>query len=105
MLTNETENAFKIIFCEYKRLRKAGFTKEDSLVFKDSSIYEIPAFSEWLRPDIDSAIMELKTAGFIKLNILDDVSLTSEGIIYMENKPREFFNNLSGLFDLFSIFV
>lgn len=103
-LTKDTEKAFKIIYCEYRRLRKAGFTKEDSRLFK-GGVRNISAFADWLRPDVDSAVRELRSAGFLKDNILGDVTITDEGIIYMENKPREFFNELSGLFDLISLFV
>lgn len=103
-LTRDSEKAFKIIFCEYKRLRKAGFTKDDSRQFKSGSIYKIDAFSNWLRPDIDSALREIESAGFIKENIIGDITISNEGIKYMEDKPKEFFGELSGLFDLVSLF-
>lgn len=104
-LTKDSEKAFKIIYCEYKRLRKAGFSKSDARQFEDGSIYKISAFSEWLRPDIKSAIEELESANFISENILGDITITDCGIKYMEDKPREFFNDLSGLFNLVSLFL
>lgn len=104
-LTKDTEKVFKIIYCEYRRLRKAGFTKQDSREFEYAKLPKIPAFSNWLKPDIDTAIEELQSSGYIKKNILDDIVITDEGIKYMENKPKEFFGDLSNLFDLVSIFV
>lgn len=100
-LTKDTEKAFKIIFCEYKSLRKKGFTKDDSRVFKNIS--DISAFSSWLSPDIDSAINELLSCKYISKNILGVIKITDEGLKYMENKPREFFNDISKLFDLIAI--
>lgn len=102
-LSRDTEKAFKILFCEYKRRRKTGESKSDSLCFEDYSYYKISAFSSWLRSDIDSAIQELNRVGFLRLDILDNVFLTEKGIIYMEEKPIKFFNDLIGIFDISSI--
>lgn len=54
-LSSETLMAFKIIYCEYKRRRSVGFTKPDSIKFKDGEIYQIAAFKKWLQPDVDYA--------------------------------------------------
>lgn len=102
-LTKDTEKAFKIIYCEYKSLRKKGFTKPDSAKFKD--IKDISAFSDWLSPDINASIDELRKEKYIKENILGHVTITDEGIKYMENKPKEFFNDISSLFNIASLFV
>lgn len=102
-LTKETEKAFKIIFCEYKRLRKAGFTKEDSLTFEDEVLYNLPAFSDWLKPDINCAIKELCSSDFLQENIWGEIPITSSGIKYMEEMPQNFFKELSNLFDLVAI--
>lgn len=104
-LTKDTEKAFKIIYCEYRRLRKSGFAKQDAQKFDDGKIPEISAFSNWLAPDIDSAIKELKSSDYLKEDIIGDITITDEGIKYMENKPKEFFNDLSALFDLASLFL
>lgn len=101
-LTKDTEKAFKIIFCEYKSSRKKGFTKDDSRVFKN--INDISAFSSWLNPDINSAINELLSCKYISKNILGVIKITDEGLKYMENKPKEFFEDVSKLFNLVTIF-
>ena len=103
--SSETLMAFKIIYCEYKRRRSVGFTKPDSIKFKDGEIYQIAAFKKWLQPDVDYAIHELVTVKYLKKNILGDIQLTEAGIAYMQNKPRQFFEDLSKLFDLASIFI
>ena len=104
-LSNETLIAFKIIYCEYKRRRSVGFTKSDSIKFEDGEIYQITAFKKWLRPDINYAVRELESAKYLKENILGDIQLTETGIAYMKNKPHQFFEDLSKLFDLASIFI
>lgn len=104
-LSNETLTVFKIIYCEYKRRRSVGFTKSDSINFKDGEIYQIAAFKNRLRPDIDYAVHELVTVKYLKENILGDIQLTEAGIAYMQSKPRQFFEDLSKLFDLASIFI
>ncbi|MFV0343815.1 MAG: hypothetical protein ACK5JH_13160 [Anaerocolumna sp.] len=104
-LTNETMKAFKIIFCEYKARMSKGFTKENSIVFEDGTIESLPQFSEWLRPDINSAISELKYNEFIFEDVIGNRKLTDPGIKYMEAKPKEFFNDLKSLFDIVSILV
>lgn len=104
-LTKDSLKAFKIIYCEFKKRRKAGFTKEDSRLFCDGEIDSLPSFSNWLKPDISSAIQELKSAQFVKENILGDITLTDAGIIFMENKPKEFFDDLKTLFDIVSLFA
>lgn len=104
-MTKDTEKAFKIIYCEYKRLRKAGYSKKDAMEFNGNSVYKIPAFSKWLRPDIDCALEELIEPKYLKEDVTGDISITSDGIEYMENKPKEFFNDLSGLFDIVGLFL
>lgn len=104
-LTKDTEKAFKIIFCEYKRLRKAGYSKTDSIEFKDNTLYKIPAFHDWNRLDIKTALSELKEAKYISENIIGDLKITKDGIEYMESKPKEFFEDIKTLFDLASLFI
>ena len=104
-MTKETEKAFKILYCEYKRRRKSGASKREAIFFEDGSIGRIEAFSKWQADDINYAMQELKSAGFVKLFIYGDTELTEAGIEFMENKPKEFFNGLSPFFDLVGLFV
>lgn len=102
-LTKSTEKALKIMYCEYRKIVKAGFSLSDASAFNGQDVYNFPAFSDWLRADIEFAIEELKSAEFVSSNVLGDIALTTDGIKYMQGKPREFFEELSGLFDLLSI--
>lgn len=104
-LTNETLKAFKIIFCEYKRRLKSGFTKPDSLKFESEDIYQLDAFKSWAQPDIRYALSELKAAKYLKADVIGNIKITEAGLAYMQNRPREFFEDLSKLFDLASIFI
>lgn len=102
-MTKETEKAFKILYCEYKRRRKNGLSKQESVSFEDASICNIDAFSDWLPADVTYAMLELKKSGFISMNILGDIELLESGIEFMEAKPKDFFNGLAKFFDLSSI--
>ncbi len=104
-MTKETEKAFKILYCEYKRRRKSGSPKHEAVEFEGDSISKIEAFSKWHPADIQYAVRELKNAGYVKIDILGYVTLLENGIIFMESKPKEFFSELSGLFDLIGLFM
>ena len=102
-LTKSTEKALKILYCEYRKLVKAGFSQSDAAEFNGQNIYNLAAFSDWLCADIQFAVEELQSAEFISTNVLGDIALTTAGIKYMQGKPKEFFKELSGFFDLLSI--
>lgn len=102
-MTKETEQAFATLYCEYKRRRSFGTPKSAAVYFEEPRIVKIDAFSSWAPADIDYAIQELKAAGYIKVDILGDVTLNEIGIEYMENKPKEFFNIVSMFFDLAAV--
>lgn len=104
-ITKDALKAFKIIYCEFKRRRKAGFTKIDSLTFSDGELESLPAFSKWLKPDIQTAFEELKSAKYLKEDIIGNIKITDSGLLFMENKPKEFFNDLTNLFDIVSLFI
>lgn len=104
-ITSDSMKCFKIIYCEYKLRRKKGFSKADSIVFEAGQIQTLKSFSDWLRPDIDSALSELVNNKFVSEDVTGRHKLTDGGILYMESKPKEFFNDLKTLFDIASIFI
>lgn len=55
-MTKETEKAFKILYCEYKRRRKSGSPKHEAVEFEGDSISKIEAFSKWHPADIQYAM-------------------------------------------------
>ena len=102
-MTKDTEKAFKILYCEYRKRRKSGMSKSSAVCFEDGALTSVNAFSKWDPADINFAMNELKKNGFIRMNILGDIQLNESGIEYMENKPKEFFREVSSLFDLSTI--
>lgn len=102
-MTKETEKAFAILYCEYKRRRSFGTAKQEAVFFESTKATKINAFSTWNPADISYAMRELKAAGYVKIDILGDVTLLESGIEYMENKPKEFFGIVSNFFDLVTI--
>lgn len=104
-LTNETEKAFKIIYCEYKARRRSGISKEQAIKFADGTIESLPAFKNWLKEDIKYAIKELIASKFLKPDINGNVTMTDDSIKYMDSKPKEFFEELSKVFDIASLFI
>lgn len=102
-MTRETEKAFKILYCEYKRRRKSGASKQDAVCFEDATLGSIKAFSKWLPADISYAMQELNKSKYISMNIWGDVELLESGIEFMEAKPKEFFQGVSEHFDLAAI--
>lgn len=102
-LTKISEKALKILYCEYRQIVKAGFSHSDATELNGQNIYNLPAFSDWLRADMEFAIDELKTAEFLSSNVQGGISLTPNGIKHMQGKPKEFFGELSSIFDLLNI--
>ena len=102
-MTRETEKAFKILYCEYKRRRKDGESKPNALEFEDTNVGRIPAFRNWLPADLNYAVQELNAEKYVKVDILGNITLQESGIEYMESKPKEFFQGLKDFFDLGSI--
>lgn len=102
-MTKETEKAFKILYCEYKRRRKVGASKQDAVHFDGTAIGAIAAFSKWVPADLSYAMHELKKADFINIDILGDVELLESGIEFMEAKPKDFFLGVADFFDLGAI--
>ena len=102
-MTKETEQAFAILYCEYKRRRSFGTPKQVAVFFEANHLSKIDAFSSWVPADINYAIQELKSAGYVKVDVLGDVALKESGIECMESKPKEYFDIVSKFFDLASI--
>ena len=93
-MSKDTEKAFVILYCEYKRLRKAGYSKVDAIEFCGQDVYQLSAFHKWNKSDIHLALNELNALGFVKTNICDDISLTPSGIEFMEQKPSGYFKQI-----------
>lgn len=103
-MTKDTEKAFVIIYAEYLRRRNFGTAKNQAVRFENSKLRSIEAFSNWDPEDIRYCLHELRKLGYIKQDIIGDVTLQESGIEYMENKPKEYFQCFAGAIkDLLSI--
>ena len=89
-LTNETLKAFKIIFCEYKRRLKSGFTKPDSLKFESEDIYQLNAFKSWAQPDIRYALSELKAAKYLKADVIGNIKSLKPDLLICKTDHENF---------------
>lgn len=67
------------------------------------------SLKKWNREDISGAIKELRKLGYLSENILGDITLSSAGIKYMEDKPKRYFEAFAGvvkdLLSLVSVFM
>lgn len=103
-LSNETLQIFKILYCEYRSRRNKGFIKVDSLKFTKEDLQNMSYLSSWHSQDISYALQELKEAGFISRNILGTITLQESSLKFMQDKPKEFFKDISKYFiDLISL--
>lgn len=108
-MTKDTEKAFVIIYSEYLRRRSFGTAKNQAVQFEDSKINAIDAFKNWHPADISYCLQELRKCGYVKIDIMGDVTLQESGIEYIESKPKEYFSAFAGiikdLLGLVSIFL
>lgn len=96
-MTKDTEKAFVIIYSEYLRRRSFGTAKNQAAKFEDAKLHAIEAFSNWNTEDIRYSLHELKNLGYIKMDVLGDVTLQESGIEYMDRMPKEYFSSFAGL--------
>ena len=96
-MTRDTEKAFVIIYSEYLRRRSFGTAKNQAVQFEDAKLRKIEAFSNWNPQDISYCIGQLEKLGYVKRNIIGDVTLLEPGIEYMESKPKEYFSAFAGI--------
>lgn len=104
-MTRETETAFKILYCEYKRRRSYGTSKAEAMRFEQAKLQKIDAYSEWNPEDLRYALHELRKIKAVRIDILGNVELTESGIEYMEDKPIQYFETVSKFFNLLAIFI
>ncbi len=76
-LTRSAKKSLATLYREYCQRLNAGQKKSQAVSF--------PSYAESISEDRN----ELKNAGFIRVDILGDISLTDKAIIYMENKTLD----------------
>jgi len=56
IMTRETETAFKILYCEYKRRRSFGTSKAEAVRFDSAKLQKIDAYSDWNAEDLRNEV-------------------------------------------------
>lgn len=96
-MTKDTEKALVILYSEYKRRRNFGTSKAEAVCFEEAKMRKIDAFSNWSYADVSYAMQELKAAGYVRINICDDITLTETAIEFIESRPKEFFDQFANV--------
>ena len=99
-----TKDADKMICCIYKTFlqrRKSNIPKSSARRF-DRNYFNIDKIlSSWLDEDISDTLLELGRSGIVKIYIGGNFDLTDFGIIYMENRFKNGFNEVTDFISKF----
>ena len=101
-MTKDAEKFLCICYNDYVSKIKSGSSKSDALRFSKTYKNENKHFSDWHEEDFAQIRSELKSIGFLKVEISGAFSLLPDGIAYMENR---FKNNLKELAEIISGFI
>lgn len=101
-LTKDADKLVCIVYKEYLSKRKSGESKANAKHFNQDFYSGIKPLSDWHPDDIDETINELKRANFVKKYIDGGFVLLDDFIIYMENR---FKNGFAEVTDFISKFI
>lgn len=99
-----TKDADKMICCIYKTFlqrRKSNIPKSSARRFSDDYFGSDKVLSSWLEADISDTLLELGRAGIVKIYIGGNFDLTDHGIIYMESRFKNGFNEVTDFISKF----
>ena len=91
-ITLSKDNDFLIctLYKQYLKNRKSGLSKSDARYFDSSDEIQETLISNWSKEDVATACWELHSKGLLICfpgdNIANSISITDDGIIYMENR-------------------
>ena len=90
-ITAEADVLLCTLYDHYYSRRINHTPKSQAVYFGTPADIHHDLFSNWLYEDLESACLELAEIGFIVSNIytgdlIDEISLSNRGIIYMEEK-------------------
>ena len=104
-ISKDADSLLKLLYGIYLKRTKNGMSKSSAKLFGNSKDVQKNYFPNESIEDIDDLLIELQSNDFIQAknydNIRMDISLTSKAIVYMENKPKEFFSDLTDLVSKF----
>ena len=106
-ITRDSEKVLGVLFTEYKNRRKQKISKSEAIRFNNSDSVHDKYFPNENTEDIFDFCMELKSAelvtGIRADGTLYTLNLSDKGIVYMENKPKEFFSDIIKIIDSLKI--
>lgn len=99
-LSKDADRLICLIYKYYLELKNNGFSKTDAKSFGNSRNVNQKIIPEWSFEDTDDTCRELDRASLLDIFYADnecaEISLSDNGIIYMENR---FFNKIDKLVD------
>lgn len=105
-LTKDADKLLCILYKDYLSKEKMGLSKSNSSYFGDSDEITAKYLPEWHPEDTAEICWELHKAGYTLCSPGDDiannVTLTREAIVYMENR---FKNGLNEITDFIAKFI
>lgn len=90
-LTKDSDKLACIVYREYLGKRKTGESKSSAKLFAHNFYSSIKTLSNWHPDDIDETLDELTRIGFIKKYTDGGFVLLDDFIIYMENRFKNGF--------------
>jgi hypothetical protein len=104
-ISKDADKLICILYKEYLVRREHGLPKNESSIFGDSDEIQQSFLSNKNSSDVADTCWELHNAGYLFCHASDDianeVTLTNDGIVYMENR---FKSNLSEVLKFISLF-
>lgn len=98
ILTNDADYMICSMYDEYIRRIKNGSPKEDAKYFGGAEKIQETILQEWSIYDISETACQLRTVGFLSIkngdNILCESALTTDAIVYMENRFKDKANSV-----------
>ena len=105
-LSRDAEKLFCNMYKQYLEKRSSGSSKFDANYFYDTHRVHETFCRDELFDDVDEIVWELKRKGYIVgdrgEDILSNISISSAGIVYMENR---FKNGLKEVLSVLANFV
>ena len=87
-LSSDSDALICVLYAEYLSRRKHGIPIEDASYFKDDYSVHDTFLPQWLQEDVTTVCFWLEARGLISCLTGDDhcldISLTEDGIVYME---------------------
>lgn len=101
-LTKDGDLLACCLYKEYLNRRKSGISKRQANYFESNFYTSMNKISSWCKDDIHYTVYELKRAGLVKMYVDGGFYVTTDFIIYMENR---FKNNLKEVTDFIGNFI